>query len=175
MSTLRSTIRTRSPRFRTLTRWAYAVAGAAALTTVVLPANAAPSGPKPGDVATRGCWEQPNPDGKSWTAQTSGGSVTFYERDELLRVSDTRSNGWRVVALFTWCEGPYLSQGVWRESPSTSSGWQHRDSGPDQGPIDTKTYNYDFTEGRRVIFRACEKKMSTGQLRNCSNTVEAYS
>ncbi|SEF13634.1 hypothetical protein [Jiangella alba] len=173
--TLRTTTRTRPRRSRRLARWAAAVAGAVALTSVALPGVAAPSGPKPGDVATRGCWEQPNPDGRIWTKSINGASVTFYERGEKLVVSDNKSNGWRAVALFTWCEGPYLSQGVWRESPSTSSGWLHRDSGPDQGSIDTKTYSFNLAEGRRVIFRVCEKKMSTGQLRNCSNTVEAYS
>ncbi|SDT70519.1 hypothetical protein [Jiangella sp. DSM 45060] len=173
--TLRTTTRTRPQRSRRLTRWAVAVAGAVALTSVALPGVAAPSGLKPGDIATTGCWQHPNPDGKTWTAWTSGGSVKFYERGEILEVTDTKSNGWRVVGLFTWCEGPFLGQGVWRESPSTSSGWQHRDSGPDQGAVDKQRYDYEFEEGRRVIFRACEKKMSTGQLRNCSNTMEAWS
>lgn len=178
MTTHRSTTRSRPPVARRLTRWACAVAGAtalvsAALASVALPAGAA-SGLKPGD--SLGCWSYPHPDGGHRTASIAGrGSVTYYERGEYLTVRDTSSNGWRVVALFSWCEGPLLGLGTFHWSPTTSDGWQHRDSGPNQGAVDEKTYNYDFEEGRRVIFRACEKQMSTGQLRNCTNTVEMWS
>ncbi|WP_298331475.1 hypothetical protein [Haloactinopolyspora sp.] len=162
----------RRANMRRLVRAAAAIVAATGLMLTATPAGMAASGLKPGD--SLGCWQYPHPDGGQKVAWTSGGDVRFYERGEYLTVTDTKSNGWRVVALFSWCEGPLLGQGTFHWSPTTSDGWQHRDSGPNQGSRDQKTYNYDFEEGRRIIFRACEKKMSTGQLRNCSNTVEAW-
>jgi hypothetical protein len=90
-----------------------------------------------------------------------GGKATFYERGEYLKVEDTNSNGWRVVAQITWCDGPF-----WTVSPLR--GWLDRDSGPNEGAVDRETYDFDFAEGRRLVFRVCEKKISTGAIRNCS-------
>lgn len=164
-------------RARRLMRRAAALAGTSILAVASLQTGAFATEPgvgeskrseivtslKPGDTAF--CWEQPNPDGKSWTAATTYGSATFSERGEYLKVEDRKSNGWRIVARFSWCEnGP---TGVFR-------GWLHRDSGPDEGEVDRQTYDFEFAEGRRVIFQVCEKNMTTGALRDCGATELAY-
>jgi hypothetical protein len=124
-------------------------------------ASAYPTDLGPGDPIP--CNTIDHPDGRTWTRSPvgGGGSATFYERGEYLKVKDTNSNGWRVVAQITWCDGPF-----WTVSPLR--GWLDRDSGPNEGAVDRETYDFDFAEGRRLVFRVCEKKISTGAIRNCS-------
>lgn len=83
------------------------------------------------------------------------GYVTWYSDGERLKVVDTSSNGRRIVALFTYCVS-----GKWHAT-------LRRDSGPNQGPVDSKTYNFDFAEGRGIAFKPCETDTKTGALYNC--------
>ncbi|WP_157987440.1 hypothetical protein [Jiangella endophytica] len=142
-----------------------ALAGVAiALVGTIFPASAAayPTSLRPGDSEL--CYVSPG-DRPSWISESTknnAGSATFYERGEILEVTDTASNGWRTVALFSWCEGGLYGIGTFRS-------YLHRDSGPNEGPTDVQRYDFEFAEGRMVLLTVCEKK--DGRLRNCSPTV----
>lgn len=159
------------PQRRTTRRFLRRFALAAAMTAliaVVLPAaaSAGPTSIRPGDNVF--CHVPPSERRPSFTvyASNGGGEATFVERGEILTVKDTDSNGWRTVALFSWCEGWIYGVGVMHP-------YLHRDSGPDEGPEDSEEHDFEFTEGRLVIMQVCEKK--DGRLRNCSGSVYAGS
>ena len=72
---------------------------------------------------------------------SSRGYAWFREHGEYLRVIDTSSNGHRIYVDFDYCFDGH---------------WKHRgtyDSGPNDGAIDVKEYNFSYKEGRRVRFR----------------------
>ncbi|WP_157575074.1 hypothetical protein [Jiangella muralis] len=165
---------------RGVRRWT-ALAAAALVGGALIPGTAAADEPAaPADVEVAAvpywpgereyCWTSDQGSGGiSWQSKPTGGGgyALFSESGEKLEVVDTKSNGYRVVALFSWCEGPLYDKGVYRS-------WLHRDSGPDEGAIDRQYYDFDFAEGRRLLMRVCEKKMSTGQLIDCSWPVRMF-
>ncbi|SEF08464.1 hypothetical protein [Jiangella alba] len=170
--------RTKRATRRGARRWA-ALAVAALVGAALIPGAAAAGEPAPADLGTAatpywpgdrercgagdardGIWFLDGPVG-------GGGHAVFDGGDETLEVVDTKSNGYRVVALFSWCEGPLNSVGTYRS-------WLHRDSGPNEGATDREVYDFDFAEGRRLLVRVCEKNMSTGRLIDCSWPVRMY-
>ncbi|MBM7784535.1 hypothetical protein [Tenggerimyces flavus] len=91
-----------------------------------------------------------NPDaynGWAWTvrAKNGKGNATFYEYDEKLTVRDTDGNGVRTQAQILWCYN-----GAWRH-------YGYYDSGPNEGSVDTETYDLNFRDGRKLIMIVREK------------------
>ncbi|HEY9411575.1 MAG TPA: hypothetical protein VIP77_18490 [Jiangellaceae bacterium] len=91
------------------------------------------------------------------------GAARFQSRDELLYVEDYLSNGRRIVVRFSWCEsGAYVP-------------YQNRDSGMDQGDVDSNMYDYNFAEGRKIRFKVCEERSRTDETpASCGATVYGH-
>lgn len=95
--------------------------------------------------------------GRPASPATYRGYATWLPAGEKLVVVDQKSNGYRTVALFSWCEnGGYVS-------------YRRLDSGPDEGATDEELYDLEFAEGRKIKFRVCEVK--NGALRSCGPIV----
>jgi hypothetical protein len=95
--------------------------------------------------------------------QNGGGYAEWYANGEWLEVVDVKSNGRRVVALFRWCTNGQYTEPQWR------------DSGPDEGRIDSELYNYSFAEGRKIRFVVCEKTSGSNPvLSNCSRVIDTH-
>ena len=90
--------------------------------------------------------------GVEWTGYPSTGSsrghAHFREYGEILEVVDTNSNGQRIYVRFIRCSHPTDVLTI-------------HDSGPNEGPTDVETYNFDLPEGLRIIFQVCEGSSTT--------------
>lgn len=85
-------------------------------------------------------------------------SAVWHSGGDYLIVQDHISNGYRGVALFSYCVS-----GTWHP-------YLHLDSGPDEGDFDQEVYNFNFAEGRAIKFKVCEQRSGEpGSAYNCGD------
>lgn len=132
-------------------------------TGIVLAASALTGGTALADTGgTAGSCFSDNPDrynGITWEAHTEdevAGKATFAEYGEHLTVTDLKSDGMRTYAYVRICY-----DGEWIDY---EFGDHH--SGPDEGDIDTETYNLSFKDGRFAEFWVCNVNEDS-MMENC--------
>lgn len=91
---------------------------------------------------------------------TDNGFAIWHAYGDWLEVIDTKSDGHRMVALFSYCV-----DGHWHPNLQL-------DSGPDEGSHDREKYKFNFAEGRAVKVELCER--NRGYPMRCGTVKESH-